>query len=48
MGRQEDQRQDQGGVKNPKGSPASHPGVGEETSRSCSWHLHELLDVASA
>lgn len=47
MGHQEDQRLDQGGVKNPMGSQGFHPGVGEETFHSCSWHLHELLDVAS-
>lgn len=47
MGHQADQRLDQGGVKNPKGSLGFRPGVEEETSHSCSWHLHEWLDVFS-
>lgn len=41
MGHRADQRPDQGGVKNPKGSLGFRPGAEEETSHSCSWHLHE-------
>lgn len=48
MEHQGDQKLDQYDVKNPIDSQVLHLGVEEETSRFCSWHLHALLDAASA
>lgn len=47
MEHQGDRKWDQCDLKNLKYSQVFHLGVEEETSRSCSLHLHVLLDVAS-
>lgn len=47
MVHQEGQRLDPCDVKNLMGNQLTRPGVGEETSHSCSWRLHALLDAAS-
>lgn len=48
MEHQADQKLDQYDATNLIDSQVLHLGVVEETSRFCSWHLHALLDAASA
>lgn len=47
MEHQEDQKQDRYDGKNPKDNQVFHLDVEEETFRSCSLHLHVLLNASS-